>query len=122
MRQKRRAPAVGWIVALAGIGLIIYGVHWALFDLQRLEGQEILVVSPSPNAAYTITAYRNNGGATADYAVLCAVKNNQTGKERNIYWNYHCDQADIRWLDDQTVSINGVVLDVRKDRYDYRRE
>ena len=101
--------------------LISYGIYWAFFDIQRLDGQEIITTSDSPDSTYTITAYLNNGGATTDYAVLCAVKNNKTGKERNIYWNYHCTTANIQWLDDKTVSINEIELDITKDLYDYRR-
>ena len=108
-------------ILLIIFALISYGIYWAFFDIQRLDGQEVITVSYSPDSSYTVTAYLNNGGATTDYAVLCAVKNNKTGKERNIYWNYHCSTADIQWLDDKTVSINGIELDVTKDKYDYRR-
>ena len=108
-------------ILLIILALISYGIYWAFFDMQRLDGQEVITVSDSPDSSYTVTAYLNNGGATTDYAVLCAVKNNKTGKERNIYWNYHCSTADIQWLDDKTVSINGIELDVTKDKYDYRR-
>lgn len=107
------------IIALI-FALISYGIYWA-YDIQRLDGQELITTSDSPDASYTVTAYLNNGGATTGYAVLCAVKNNKTGEERNIYWNYHCQTADIHWLDDKTVSINGIELDVTKDLYDYRR-
>ena len=108
-------------ILLIIFALISYGIYWAFFDIQRLDGQEVITISDSPDSSYTVTAYLNNGGATTDYAVLCAVKNNKTGKERNIYWNYHCSTADIQWLDDKTVSINGIELDVTKDKYDYRR-
>ena len=108
-------------ILLIIFALISYGIYWAFFDIQRLDGQEVITVSDSPDSSYTVTAYLNNGGATTDYAVLCAVKNNKTGKKRNIYWNYHCSTADIQWLDDKTVSINGIELDVTKDKYDYRR-
>ena len=108
-------------ILLIIFALISYGIYWAFFDIQRLDGQEVITVSDSPDSSYTVTAYLNNGGATTDYAVLCAVKNNKTGKERNIYWNYHCSTTDIQWLDDKTVSINGIELDVTKDKYDYRR-
>ena len=108
-------------ILLIILALISYGIYWAFFDIQRLDGQEVITVSDSSDSSYTVTAYLNNGGATTDYAVLCAVKNNKTGKERNIYWNYHCSTADIQWLDDKTVSINGIELDVTKDKYDYRR-
>ncbi len=120
--KKRFFPVI--IVAsvlLIIIAFISYGIYWAFFDIQRLDGQEIIATSDSPDASYTITAYLNNGGTTTDYAVLCAVKNNKTGKERNIYWNYHCQSSNIQWLDNKTVSINGVELDVTKDLYDYRR-
>ena len=108
-------------ILLIIFALISYGIYWAFFDIQRLDGQQVITVSESPDSSYTVTAYLNNGGATTDYAVLCAVKNNKTGKERNIYWNYHCSTADIQWLDDKTVSINGIELDITKDSYDYRR-
>lgn len=109
-------------ILLIVFALILYGIYWAFFDIQRIDGQEIITTSDSPDSTYTVTAYLNNGGATTDYAVLCAVKNNKTGKERNIYWNYHCSTADIQWIDDKTVNINGIELDVTKDSYDYRRK
>ena len=108
-------------ILLIVFALISYGIYWAFFDIQRLSGQEIITTSDSPDYTYTITAYLNNGGATTAYAVLCSVKNNETGKERNIYWNYRCSTADIQWVDDKTVNINGIELDVTKDLYDYRR-
>lgn len=99
-----------------------YAVHWAFFDIQRIDGQELISEVMSPDGKYTVSAYLNNGGATTDYAVLCVVKDNESGKEKNIYWNYHCDEADIEWEDENTVKINGIELNVTKDTYDYRRD
>lgn len=110
------------IMVLLLTALLIYGIHWALFDIQRIEGQEVIEEVTSPNDNYTITAYLNNRGATSDYAVLCSVTDNQTGKERNIYWQYQCSEAKIEWKDEKTVIINGVELDVLKDSYDYRND
>lgn len=104
------------------VSVIAYAVHWAFFDIQRINGQEVLKEVSSPDEQYTVTAYLNNGGATTDYAVLCSVKNNETGKERNIYWNYNCYDAEIEWKDERTVIINGIELDVLKDTYDYRND
>lgn len=118
----KKALSISVIVFLLIISMFGYGFYWAFYDIQRLEGQEVIQEVPSPNDTYTITAYLNNGGATTDYAVLCSVKNNSTGKEKNIYWQYHCEEADIIWLDEQTVQINGVELNVKKDTYDYRHD
>ena len=75
----------------------------------------------SPDGKYTVLAYLNSGGATTDYAVLCSVRNNETEKEKNIYWNYPCTEVKIEWNDEDTVTINGVELNVTKDTYDYRK-
>ena len=40
---------------------------------------------------------------------------------KNIYWQYDETRADVRWLSDEVVSINGVVLNIYEDVYDYRR-
>ena len=119
--MKKTLLIVGIVVFLI-VSLLGYGFYWAFYDIQRLDGQDVIEEVSSPNGTYTITAYLNSGGATTDYAVLCSVKNNSTGKEKNIYWQYRCTEADIVWLDEQTVQINGVELNVKKDTYDYRHD
>ena len=118
----KKALLIGAIVVLLIVSFFGYGIHWAFYDIQRLEGQEVIEEVTSPNGTYTITAYLNSGGATTDYAVLCSVKKNGRNKEKNIYWQYHCEGAGIVWLDDNTVRINGVELNVERDTYDYRRD
>lgn len=115
--KKKIIPAV---VLFMVIGFIGYGIKWAFFDIQRIDGQEYITKSESPNGTYLVTAYLNNGGATTDYAVLCSVENKLNGKEKNIYWNYHCDSVDILWTDDDTVVINGIALNLPNQTYDYR--
>lgn len=110
------------IILLLLIFLTVYGMHWSFFDIQRLEGQEFLCESSSPDGRYTVTAYLNNGGATTDYAVLCTATDNETGRDRNIYWNYKCETAEVEWIDEDTARINGVDLDVMKDKYDWRTQ
>jgi hypothetical protein len=119
----KKSSTTIWLIIMAVIVVLISGgIYWAFFDIQHIDADEIIEVSKSPDGAYTVTAYLNNGGATTDYSVLCSVTNNQTGKTRNIYWQYHCQTADIQWLDNTTVIINGIELDVTKDIYDYRRQ
>ncbi len=76
----------------------------------------------SPDGKYTISVYLNNGGATTDYAVLCSVRKNQIEKEKNIYWNYYCTEAKIEWNYEDSVTINGIELNVTDDTYDYRND
>ncbi len=104
------------------IGGAAYAIHWAFFDIQRINGQEYLAKSTSPNGTYTVTAYLNNGGATTSYAVLGTLKNNKNGKTKNIYWQYRCEGAEMKWLSDETIKINVIELDVKNEIYDYRRK
>ena len=100
------------------LGLVVY--HF-FFDIDAIKPGEKITESTSPSGKYTITAYLNDGGATTDFAVLCVFSDGE--RTKNIYWNYHCESADIEWIDDDTVIINGVKLeDVNKDTYDFRRE
>ncbi len=107
------------VVALL-MAILVAWVFWQS-DIQHVKGQELIAESESPEGTYTVYAYLNNGGATTSFSVLGTVKNNRTGKTRNIYWNYHCDSAKIEWISDQVVSINSVKLDVTTDAYDYRK-
>lgn len=100
------------IILIITVG--VYAVHWAFFDIQRIDGQELINEVVSPDGKYTVSAYLNNGGATTDYAVLCSVRNNETEKEKNIYWNYQCTEAVIEWNNEDTVTINGIELNVTK--------
>ncbi len=119
--MKKTLSIIG-IVLLLVISMLGYGFYWAFYDIQRLEGQEVIQKVTSPNGTYTVTAYLNNGGATTGCAVLCSVKTNGRNNEKNIYWQYRCEEANIVWVDEHTVQINGVELNVKKDTYDYRHD
>lgn len=119
--MKKKIIGIGVILLLV-IGLVGYAIYWGFFDIQRIEGQAYLTESQSPDGTYLVTAYLNNGGATTGYAVLCLVKNNTNGKEKNIYWKYHCNNAEIQWTDNDTVIINGITLNLPNQTYDYRHD
>jgi hypothetical protein len=112
---------ISFIVLLLFIGLIGYGVYWAFFDVNRLPTGEFLTEEISPDGIYTLKAYRSSGGATTDFAIRGElVFNKRNGKTKNIYWNYHEETANIKWIDNDTVVINGQYLNVPNEKFDYR--
>lgn len=116
----KRKPFTIFIVIVV---LLSYAVYWAFFDMDRLPKGELISELESPNGTYTIKAYLTNGGATTSYAIRGELNfNNSRKKPKNIYWNYRIEKAVIEWVDDDTVIINGVKLEVPKGRYDYRRK
>ena len=81
----------------------------------------MIAESTSPDGTYTVNAYVSNGGATTSYTVLGELMfNKENKKSKKIYWQYRENAADITWVDDDTVKINGVILDVPNETYDYR--
>lgn len=110
----KKLPVLFLALVVICTGIAIY--HRAT----TLPTGELICASTSPNGNYTIQAYLCDGGATTDQAIRAEVLNSASGKVRNIYWQYHAYEADIEWLSDTLVRINGIELDVRTDAYDYR--
>ncbi|MEX3745512.1 MULTISPECIES: DUF5412 domain-containing protein [Lysinibacillus] len=107
-----------WILFFAGI--IGYAIYWLFFDWGRFK-QELIAESTSPQGTYTVKAYVSDAGATTSSTVLGElVFNHEKRKSKKIYWQYRESEAYIYWSDDDTVSINGVTLDLPDETYDYR--
>lgn len=105
-----------------GLILLLTGGYYSFFDMQHLPIGELIKEVPSPNGDYTFKAYLTNGGATVDFAIRGEVVFKKQGnRDQTIYWNYHEDHADMKWMDNQTLNINGHILNVEKDQFDFRR-
>jgi hypothetical protein len=74
----------------------------------------------SPDGVYTINSFLVSGNATVDFCVRCEVVENSSGDKRNLYWEYRCESAQLKWIDNTTVEINGKQLNVLTDSYDWR--
>lgn len=122
IKAKKKSLIVIALFPLFFIALISYGIYWAFFDMNRLPKEELIAEVISPNGTYTLKAYLSDGGATTAFAVLGELNYNQENKTpKNIYWNYREDHADINWIDNDTVIINGHKLDVPNETFDFRR-
>lgn len=126
-REKRRVFkevfTIFLIVGFITAGIFGYGVYWLFYDMGRLPQGEFLTEETSPEGTYTVRAFVANGGATVSYAVRGElIFNKKENKVKTIYWDYREESADITWKDDDTVVINGHMLDVPGDRFDFRHD
>ncbi|WP_100066082.1 DUF5412 family protein [Miniphocaeibacter massiliensis] len=92
------------------------------YNTQRLKPGELKSSKESSNGKYTVKLYRNNGGSLSHDAMLGVLTNNETKENKNIYWMYKEYDFDIEWVDDVTVKINGMELNVERDVYDWRKD
>ncbi|MBR7071960.1 MAG: hypothetical protein IKI29_07375 [Clostridia bacterium] len=76
--------------------------------------------SVSPNGTRVLNVYTvDNSFGTA---VRVALQKNGNAKEQNIYWQVKTDRSQIEWMDENNVSINGVVVNIGMNGiYDCRR-
>lgn len=90
-------------------------------SMSALPEGELIAGYPSASAACSVNIYRCSSGATVADAVRGEVVF-ENGKRKNIYWQYRESDAAVRWIDSETVSINGRILNIYHDKYDWRRE
>uniref|UniRef100_UPI0039EA755F DUF5412 family protein n=1 Tax=Clostridium perfringens TaxID=1502 RepID=UPI0039EA755F len=82
--------------------------------------EELLGETVSSDGKYKVEAYLINGGATIDWAVKCYLREGDIKKE--IYRDYHINEANMIWIDNDTISINNHNIDLPNGKYDFRDE
>ena len=122
MKTALKIAGVLLTVVATGIIVVLLIIYYFFFSTANLPTGKLMGEVISPTGEYTVKTYLTNGGATTAYAVRGeVVKHKKWDKKKNIYWQYKEEQTEIRWVDEHTVSLNGVELDVRKDVYDWRK-
>ena len=74
----------------------------------------------SPDNTKAINIHLCGGGATVSDSIRGELVLEGEFK-RNIYWQYKQSKADVRWMDNNVVKIGDVLLDIRYEKYDWRR-
>lgn len=122
--MSKKKVLIVLVIVMITIGIGAFTVINNLFySMSRLPNGDFLTESTSSDGTYTIKTYLCNGGATTDYAVRGElIINNKNDNPKNIYWDYEVTKANISWVDNDTVIINGHEIDLPNNKYDWRRE
>lgn len=108
--------AFGFLFVLLLCSLLV-----SCYSMEKLPKGELLNTYPSPNEEHQINIYLCDGGATTDWSIRGELVECQTQISKNIYWCYHEKDADVQWVDNETVMINGRSLNIHSDVYDWRK-
>ncbi|WP_024834191.1 DUF5412 family protein [Ruminiclostridium josui] len=104
------------------IALLSYLIYWSFFDMGRLPKDRLISEVESPSGEYSIKVYISESSLSAP-AVLGELNYKKIKKKpKNIYWDYKKETADIKWIDNVTVIINGHKLNILHDTYDWRNK
>lgn len=100
---------------------MIFVSGFYLFSGCSFVQEDFLLTTTSPNNTYTVEAYKANGGATVDFSIKVYLIDNKN--KLLIYNKYHDYDADIKWIDNDIISINAITLDLSKgETYDWRKD
>nr|WP_281243033.1 DUF5412 family protein [Gracilibacillus ureilyticus] len=73
----------------------------------------MFLTTESPDGRYVIEFYQWDQGATGTFGIR-AEFNGPLWFTKDIYYERRTENADVKWLDNHTVSINGNTLDLAK--------
>jgi len=122
---KGLSKILGFILLffILAILFLVAVINYFFFNIDRLPKGELLSEEVSPSGIYTVRTYISNAHSTVAPAVRGEViYHNTFDTNRNIYWAYRIEEGKIEWISKHVVSINGRILDVRKDEYDFRKK
>lgn len=110
------------IVTLIFLGVATFKISSSIreFNDRFKVSEEFLGETVSSDGKYKIEAYLINGGATVDWSVKCYLREGDIKKE--IYRDYHINEANMIWIDNDTISINNHNIDLPNGKYDFRDE
>lgn len=98
------------------------GLYYHFFvSMSALPPGELIGEYMSSSSDCSVRIYRCPAGATVADSIRGEIVF-ENGKTKTVYWAYRESEADVRWLDGETVSINGRILNIYRDKYDWRRE
>lgn len=103
------------------LAVVIYLMYYFFYSLNSLPKGDLLASIKSPTNEYVINSYLVRNSLSAN-AIRVELINNKTSKRKNIYWGYPESTANIKWINEDIVEINGHILNIYKDRYDWRKQ
>ncbi|WP_237721518.1 DUF5412 family protein [Paenisporosarcina sp. TG20] len=106
-----------WLARVRSWSTIIVSILLSLVlflgVLSVLIAEDLIKTSESPKDKYTINLYLVNGGAASSLLVK-GILDGPLWCKKTIYNKNNMDHADVEWIDNDTVSINNRVLNLKK--------
>ncbi|MFN0224190.1 MULTISPECIES: DUF5412 family protein [Paenibacillus] len=122
--RKKKFLVIGSSLLLVTIvlgisGMRFYNCYVMKTSLSCLPQGQFIKESSSPRGTKTLKVYLSNYHSTTPDAIR--IEKIENGERKNIYWNFPEEDAEIEWLDENIVSINNHLLDIRSEVYDRRK-
>ena len=114
--RKKVLKVLGIVFVALAACAILFVITAALVFLP-LYSEELIEEYPSADGQHTVYVYVGDAGVMSSWSIVCDVKGDHIWGKRRIYVKNDTNIATVRWIDDRTVWINVVALDIYEDRY-----
>ena len=110
---------IGLMVAILICGYV--GKEYIMKPIDDLitPSEKFVKNSFSPDQKYKIQVYTISSVATTEVAMKCYLKTDSSEDDKLIYDDNNVSRMDIKWIDNDTVSINSHELDLPDGKYDW---
>ena len=122
--RGRKLKILKIVLKVLGIVLaVIFALIITLMVLLEVTfGNDMIVNRPlgestSPDGKHLCVVFVSDGGATTPYTVVAQISGTWIIGKRTVYAVDNIEDADFHWVDNRTIRINGVSLDIYKDYY-----
>ncbi|WP_339216711.1 DUF5412 family protein [Solibacillus sp. FSL W8-0372] len=100
-----------------GLILVYFALKILIFSV---GGAEHLFTSNSPNRHYTLDFYAFDAGAMGTFGIRAEL-DGPLGFKKQLYYERHGEEANVQWLTDDIVIINGHELNLKNgDTFGYQ--
>ncbi|GAA0337959.1 hypothetical protein GCM10008967_30300 [Bacillus carboniphilus] len=110
-RSSLVAKVRSWVsTVLSNLLLLVLSLGVLRYNAMHTE---LIKTVHSPDKQYTINFYLTNGGAMTSLGVLGEL-DGPLWFYKKVFYDYRMDRAEVEWINNHTVSINGHLLDLGK--------
>lgn len=109
------------IIIFVSLFLIVYMIYYKfIYNFDDLPKGIYVRSVVSPDENYKLNIYKISEGMTMDWFMRVELENMETNEKKNLYYDYHLKDYNIKWIDDKNIQINKIKLNVQKETYDGR--
>ena len=116
-------------VVVTLVNIVFFGIDNSFHSLNNLPEGEIVDTTAATNLdrPYVVTFYRVDGGKNLGTCFRAEVKELETGKTYNVYWEKKTENGPTgivySWVNDTTMIINDRTVELTENglHYDFRK-
>ena len=108
------------LLLIVSLALAACSTPIAELPMEELPEGIKIIDADSNDGVYRATLYMVRDGDAKYYRA--AVTTLATGETKNVYFDNYTNESTIEWMDNTTLKINGISIDVTDEVYDFRTQ